>query len=176
MRYHSTVHFIRYSDLCTLTFDPYRELSGVIVSLDELGHLVCNYLGTDPSVFSAFSSASRELNYEVWITRTIPLSRCRITPVVSILIVARICGVGVGIRYTLGAQILAFLRSARNRSSLPEIWDPWTHPRYYYGQHTQYCVKLLRCGIHHVEVVMPCCLLLCAGVGQGIEGSPAHHS
>jgi len=42
----------------------FQELSGVIVSLDELGHLVCCYLGTDPSMFSASSSASRELNYE----------------------------------------------------------------------------------------------------------------
>lgn len=37
----------------------------MIVSLDELGHLVCCYLGTDPSMFSASGSASRELNYEV---------------------------------------------------------------------------------------------------------------
>ena len=32
--------------------------------MDELGHLTCSYLGTDPSVFTAPpASTSRELNY-----------------------------------------------------------------------------------------------------------------
>lgn len=37
----------------------------MVVALDELGHLTCCYLGTDPSIFSSSSTASRELNYEV---------------------------------------------------------------------------------------------------------------
>ena len=36
----------------------------MVVALDELGHLTCCYLGTDPSIFSS-GTASRELNYEV---------------------------------------------------------------------------------------------------------------
>ena len=43
---------------------PYRDLEGVVVSVDELGHLSCSYLGTDPSVFTAPPpSTARELNY-----------------------------------------------------------------------------------------------------------------
>lgn len=42
----------------------YRDLKGVVVTVDELGHLTCSYLGTDPSVFTAPPpSTSRELNY-----------------------------------------------------------------------------------------------------------------
>ena len=37
----------------------------MVVALDELGHLTCCYLGTDPSIFSSSSTVSRELNYEV---------------------------------------------------------------------------------------------------------------
>ncbi len=41
---------------------------GVIVSLDELGHLTCSYLGTDPTLFSSSATTSRELNYQVCTT------------------------------------------------------------------------------------------------------------
>ena len=42
----------------------YRDLKGIVVTLDELGHLACSYLGTDPSVFTAPPpSTSRELNH-----------------------------------------------------------------------------------------------------------------
>lgn len=35
----------------------------MVVTLDELGHLTCCYLGTDPSVFSAPVDSTRDLNY-----------------------------------------------------------------------------------------------------------------
>ena len=43
----------------------HRHLRGAIVCLDELGHLSCNYLGTDPTLFVATLDGGRELNYEV---------------------------------------------------------------------------------------------------------------
>ena len=43
----------------------HRHMRGAIVCLDELGHLGCNYLGTDPTLFVATLAGSRELNYEV---------------------------------------------------------------------------------------------------------------
>lgn len=42
-----------------------REQNGVIVTLDELGHVNCSYLGTDPSLFSVALSTSRDPNFEV---------------------------------------------------------------------------------------------------------------
>ena len=42
-----------------------RELEGVIVWLDELGHVTCSYLGTDPTFFTASTRGKRELNYKV---------------------------------------------------------------------------------------------------------------
>ena len=60
--------------LCTLTlfltFEP-RELRGVLVTLNELGHVTCSYLGTDPTVFSAGPLTAREPNYEVSITSSL---------------------------------------------------------------------------------------------------------
>ena len=44
---------------------PCRDLKGVVVSLDEYGHLYCSYLGTDPSLFVAPPVDAREVNYEV---------------------------------------------------------------------------------------------------------------
>lgn len=41
-----------------------QHMRGAIVCLDELGHLGCNYLGTDPTLFVATLAGSRELNYE----------------------------------------------------------------------------------------------------------------
>jgi len=43
----------------------FRELKGVIVTLDEYGHLSCCYLGTDPSLFSAPAVESRNSNFSV---------------------------------------------------------------------------------------------------------------
>ena len=41
-----------------------RDLQGVLVTVDELGHLTCCYLGTDPSPFTAPPpSASRDLDF-----------------------------------------------------------------------------------------------------------------
>lgn len=40
-----------------------QHLRGVIVCLDDVGHLSCSYLGTDPALFVA-TLADRELNYE----------------------------------------------------------------------------------------------------------------
>ena len=41
-----------------------RDLQGVVVAVDELGHLSCCYLGTDPSTFTAPPpSALRDLNF-----------------------------------------------------------------------------------------------------------------
>ena len=37
----------------------------MIVWLDELGHLTCSYLGTDPTFFTASNRGKRELNYKV---------------------------------------------------------------------------------------------------------------
>lgn len=33
--------------------------------LDELGHLTCSYLGTDPTFFTASTRGKRGLNYQV---------------------------------------------------------------------------------------------------------------
>ena len=60
--------------MCTLTlfltFEP-RDLQGVLVTLDELGHVTCSYLGTDPTIFSAAAMSAREPNYEVSITSSL---------------------------------------------------------------------------------------------------------
>ncbi|NXL32338.1 PTHB1 protein, partial [Glaucidium brasilianum] len=41
-----------------------QGLKGVIVTLSDIGHLQCSYLGTDPSLFQAPQVDSREINYE----------------------------------------------------------------------------------------------------------------
>ncbi|XP_077997147.1 protein PTHB1-like isoform X2 [Glandiceps talaboti] len=41
----------------------YQDLKGVVTTLSETGHLSCNYLGTDPSLFVAPAPESREINY-----------------------------------------------------------------------------------------------------------------
>ena len=51
--------------MCTCMCDIDRELQGVIVWLDELGHLTCSYLGTDPTLFTASTRGKRDLNYQV---------------------------------------------------------------------------------------------------------------
>ena len=38
-------------------------LRGVVVTLDEDGHLQCSYLGTDPAMFTSPSSEVREIDY-----------------------------------------------------------------------------------------------------------------
>ena len=74
----------------------------MVVALDELGHLTCCYLGTDPSIFSSSSTASRELNYEVcrrvsyeyiillWRDKT--TSSCALVHLVQCSITLSICG------------------------------------------------------------------------------------
>ncbi|XP_071942795.1 protein PTHB1-like [Antedon mediterranea] len=52
-----------YIPICIQTA-TFRELKGAVVSLDEDGHLMCSYLGTDPSIFSVAPPESREINYE----------------------------------------------------------------------------------------------------------------
>jgi len=47
-----------------MMYKPCRELDGVIVSLSELGHLSCIYLGTDPSLFTAAPDTTRNTNYQ----------------------------------------------------------------------------------------------------------------
>ena len=42
----------------------FRDLKGVITKIDDQGHLVCSYLGTDPSMFVAPSTEAREINYD----------------------------------------------------------------------------------------------------------------
>ena len=41
-----------------------RDLKGVMTTLDDQGHLVCSYLGTDPSMFVTPTTESRDINYE----------------------------------------------------------------------------------------------------------------
>lgn len=41
-----------------------RELKGVVVSLSSDGHLLCSYMGTDPSFFSTPKVDAREADYE----------------------------------------------------------------------------------------------------------------
>ena len=46
----------------------YRELQGVLVSIDIEGELLCSYLGTDPTLFSAtrtMDGARTQNNFEV---------------------------------------------------------------------------------------------------------------
>lgn len=45
-------------------FVLYRDLKGVIVTLNDSGHLQCSYLGTDPSLFQAPKVEARDINYE----------------------------------------------------------------------------------------------------------------
>ncbi|XP_072033738.1 protein PTHB1-like isoform X2 [Amphiura filiformis] len=42
----------------------FQDLKGVITTIDDQGHLVCSYLGTDPSIFVAPSTDAREINYD----------------------------------------------------------------------------------------------------------------
>ena len=42
------------------------SVKGLVVSLDELGHLDCSFLGTVPPSFTAVQgTGARDLNYEV---------------------------------------------------------------------------------------------------------------
>lgn len=41
-----------------------RELKGVVISLSSEGHLLCSYMGTDPSFFSTPKVDAREADYE----------------------------------------------------------------------------------------------------------------
>ncbi|KAK1790886.1 hypothetical protein P4O66_014050, partial [Electrophorus voltai] len=41
-----------------------RELKGLVVTLSAKGHLLCSYMGTDPSFFTAPKVDAREVNYE----------------------------------------------------------------------------------------------------------------
>ncbi len=41
-----------------------RELKGVVISLSSDGHLLCSYMGTDPSFFSTPKVDAREVDYE----------------------------------------------------------------------------------------------------------------
>lgn len=41
-----------------------RELKGVVVSLSADGHLLCSYMGTDPSFFSTPKVDAREADYQ----------------------------------------------------------------------------------------------------------------
>lgn len=41
-----------------------RELKGVVISLSSDGHLLCSYMGTDPSFFSTPKVDAREADYE----------------------------------------------------------------------------------------------------------------
>ena len=62
----SLVQYIQTHGVYPLSLSPSycRDLQGVVVAVDELGHLVCCYLGTDPSTFTPPSlSSTRELNY-----------------------------------------------------------------------------------------------------------------
>ena len=43
----------------------FRELDGVLVTIDEYGHLYCSYLGTDPSLFAAPYVENRMSNFTV---------------------------------------------------------------------------------------------------------------
>ena len=44
-------------------FGYFRDLKGVIVSLNDSGRLECSYLGTDPALFIPPPAESRDLNY-----------------------------------------------------------------------------------------------------------------
>ena len=37
----------------------------MVVTLDELGHVTCSYMGTDPSHFTPPTPQAREMDYEV---------------------------------------------------------------------------------------------------------------
>lgn len=41
-----------------------RELKGVVISLSSEGHLLCSYMGTDPSFFCTPKVDAREADYE----------------------------------------------------------------------------------------------------------------
>lgn len=49
----------------TSIYLSYREQNGIIVSVDEQGHLACSYLGTDPTMFTVPHSSSRDASFEV---------------------------------------------------------------------------------------------------------------
>lgn len=49
--------------LWILISDIFSDLKGIIVSLDEVGHLQCSYLGTDPAMYTTTSAEVRELDY-----------------------------------------------------------------------------------------------------------------
>jgi hypothetical protein len=43
----------------------FRNLKGIIVTLDETGYVYCSYLGTDPSLFVTPPAHSRDVQYDV---------------------------------------------------------------------------------------------------------------
>lgn len=43
----------------------FRDLQGIIVTLDDTGYLHCAYLGTDPSMMVTPAPEARDINYEV---------------------------------------------------------------------------------------------------------------
>lgn len=45
-------------------FSLLRELKGAVTSLSTDGHLLCSYMGTDPSFFSTPKVDAREADYE----------------------------------------------------------------------------------------------------------------
>lgn len=45
-------------------YGNFQELSGVLVTLNEYGHLYCSYLGTDPSLFVAPNVETRSSNFQ----------------------------------------------------------------------------------------------------------------
>ncbi|XP_054754048.2 protein PTHB1-like isoform X1 [Lytechinus pictus] len=47
-----------------LRIGEFQDLKGIIVSLDDEGHLMCSYLGTDPSLFVVPPPDSREIDYD----------------------------------------------------------------------------------------------------------------
>lgn len=44
-----------------ITTANFRQLQGVIITLDEIGHLQCSYLGTDPTSFTSSLSTNRSV-------------------------------------------------------------------------------------------------------------------
>lgn len=58
---HSRIHF---HFIPIFKFFQYRDLKGLIVTLDEFGQLNCSFLGTDPSIFVP-ASMERAGNFTV---------------------------------------------------------------------------------------------------------------
>lgn len=56
--------FLSFPFLSPLCSPLHRELKGVVISLSSDGHLLCSYMGTDPSFFSTPKVDAREADYE----------------------------------------------------------------------------------------------------------------